>query len=201
MTRLKPITLTAILVVALLAGAAAPAAAEHDDGDSSTLGEVLDAPADALGYARGLAEGALSRASYAINGPEDDAATNRDDAIDAFNQHNTSLIQYANARNVHEGEVARIDCTIEDETATAYIVADYNSTSGEYESAKAVTSTDRTVDHTVELRGAACDNAAAEIERFDEEFASQDKDVTKRYLAQMASKYGGSVDEPFTEDN
>lgn len=198
MTRpLTATTLTAVLVIALVAGAA-PAAAEHDSGDASTLDDVLDAPTDYVAAAFAAAEGGLARASYAISGPDDDAAANRDAAIETFNEYNTTLVEYANARDVHEGEVVQIDCTIGDETATAYIVAPYNTTSGAYESAEAVTSTDRTVDHTVALRGPACDNAAAEIETFHDKFAEPDKNVTRGYLVKKGTQYGSHVDEPFT---
>ena len=195
MTRYRSIALSVLLVVALAAGAAAPAAADHND--SSSLGDALEPSDDGyLAAALGLL-GATDRARYAVFGPEDNATENRDAAIETFNQYNESFVSYANARDIHEGEVLRVDCTVDGETATGYIVATYNSTSEEYESAKAVTSTDRTVDHEITLQKNACDNAASELEHFYDEYASQDKDVTRKYMTKMASKYKGNVEEPF----
>lgn len=194
--RYTSIALSALLVFALTAGAAAPAAADHDN--SSSLADGLQPSDDGLlGAALGLL-GGVDRAKYAIFGPDDSAAENRDAAINEFNQHNESFVAYANNRSIHEGDVLQIDCVIDGETATGYIVATYNDSSEAYESAEAVETTDRTADHTIELRKNACDNAADELERFHADFASEDKDVTRKYMAEMASKYKGNVDEPFT---
>lgn len=201
MTRPTSITLTAILTIALLAttAAVAPAAADHDpDDDSGGLGDALSAPANALDFIIGFGGGGIDRVSYAINGPNDDADTNRDDLQTEFNTHNTTLREYANARDIHEGEVAQIDCTIDGDTATLYLVADYNNSSSEYESVEAVQTTDRDVDHTVTLRGMACDNAAGEIDAFVDAYAEPGNDVDSRYAGRMASKYKGKIDEPFT---
>ena len=202
-TRIITTTAVAALLVASLAGAAvAPAAATHNGDENGTVGDALT-PSDngILAGIIGTASGFTDRAKYAVFGADDSATENRDAAVSTFNQYNDTLLAYANNRSIHEGSVVQVDCTIDDETATSYIVADYNDSSEEYTSAEAVTSTDRSVDHTVTLEGAACDNAAEEIEYFHDEFASEDKDVTKRYMAEMAGKYAGSVDEPFTGGN
>lgn len=196
--RLTTTAVAAFLVVALVAGAAVPATATHDDDESTTLGEALEPASNTLGYVEGFIGGTLSRASYVVSGPEENATTNRDAAVDAFNQHNESFVDYANNRSIHQGEVVQVDCTVEGETATAFIVADYNNSTSQYDSATAVTSTDRAVDHEVVLEESACDNAAAEIETFHDDFASENRDITRKYAAEMASKYRGDVKEPFT---
>lgn len=193
------ITLAVLLTVGFTAATAMPAAAEHDGGDSGGVSDMLTPSDDGiLATVYGSVAGITDRALYKINGPDDSATENRDQAIQAFNQYNESFVAYANNRSIHEGDVVQMDCVIDGETATAYIVADYNDSLGEYTSAEAVTSTDRQVDHTVTLEANACDNAAEEIETFHDKFASQDKDVTRKYLAEMASKYKSTVDEPFT---
>lgn len=195
--RYTSIALSAVLVFALTAGATAPAAADHDN--SSSVSDALQPSDDGIVAAvLGTIGGATDRASYVVFGPEDDAAENRDAAIQTFNQYNESYISFANNRSIHEGEVVQVDCVIDGETATGYIVSNYNDSSEAYESAKAVKSTDRSVDHQITLRKNACDNAADELEYFYDEFASQDKDVTRRYMAEMAGKYRGNIDEPFT---
>lgn len=190
--------LAVVLTVGFTASMAAPAAAEHNGGEDNGLADALEPDEDSLlGSALGLL-GATDRVKYRLFGPEDTAEENRDAAIDAFNQHNASFVEYANDRDIHEGEVVQIDCVIEGETATGYIVSTYNDSQGNYTSAEAVTSTDRSVDHTVTLERNACDNAASEIEYFHDEFASQDRAPTRKYMSTMASKYAGNADEPFT---
>lgn len=196
------IVLACLLTLAMTTAFAAPAAAEHDGGESGGVSDMLTPSDDGiLATVFGSVAGLTDRALYKINGPDDTATENRDQAVQTFNQYNDSFVAYANNRSIHEDDVVQVDCVIEGETATAYIVADYNDSLGKYESAKAVTSTSRTVDHTVTLEANACDNAAEEIETFHDKFASTDKDVTRKYLAEMASKYGSNVDEPFTGGN
>lgn len=202
MNRQPTAVLIALLLAATLVGAAvAPATASHAADEGGGLSDALSA--DDGGYlsaAANWASGFTSRVSHAISGPEHTATESRDAMVEAFNEHNDSLVSYANDRGIHEEEVARVDCTLEGETATAYIVADYNSTAGQYDSAQAVTSTDRSVDHDIVLSSNACDNAADEIETFHEEFAATGDDVSAAYLSRVGGEYGDNIQQPFTED-
>lgn len=205
MTRLITRTTIAILLAVLLTvgftvATVAPAAAEHDPDDSGLADALQPSDDGLLATAFGALAG-VDRAIYAIRGPDDTAEENRDAAVKNFNQHSADFVRYANDRDLHEGEVVQVDCTVDGETATAYIVADFNDSTNEYESAAAVTSTDRDVNHTVELRKNACDNAAGEIEYFHDTFADDDRDVTRKYMSKMASKYAGNIDEPFMGGN
>lgn len=204
MNRQPTAVLIALLLAAALVGAAvAPAAATHDGADED--GGLSDAlSADDGGYlsaAANWASGFTARVSHAISGPEHTATESRDAMVEAFNEHNDSLVADANDRDVHEGDVARVDCTLEGETATAYIVADYNSSTGQYDSAQAVTSTERSVDHDIVLSSNACDNAADEIETFHDTFAATGDDVSAAYLSRVGGEYGDNIQQPFTEDN
>lgn len=191
-----------LLTVGFTAATVAPAAATHNGGEESGITDAFTAsdggPLDAL---QGSISGLTARFSYwagGLTGERPAAAESRDEAIQTFNQYNDSYVRYLNARDVHNGDVVEIRFKQNDEVATAYIVAEFNETSGDYESAQAVNSTSRAVDHKVTLRGMAADNAADELERFHDEFASENRDVTTKYISEMASKYKGKVDEPFT---
>ena len=206
MTRIRSITLAFVLIVGLVGAAAAPVAATHNGGDDSGLSDALT-PADDGGISgipdtvRGLASGVYARASYAVSsigGDTPAAEESRDDAVATFNQYNDTFVQYLNNRTVHNGEVVEVTFVQGDEEATAYIVGTYNDSTEQYESAEAVTTTDRTVDHEIELRGMAADRADEELERFHDEFAEPDEDITAKYASEMAAKYKGKIDEPFT---
>lgn len=204
-SRDKPsvIVLAVVLTVAVLSVGAFPAAATHDGGDDSGMSDALS-PTDDGGITdtvRGLATGAYERAKYKVSTFTSDspaAEDSRDDALETFNQHSENYVAYLNARDVHNGEVVEVTFEQNDETATMYIVGEFNDSSGEYESADAVIDTDRDVDHEIGLRGMAADNAASELDRFNDEFAEPDDDLTNRYVSEMATKYKGLIDEPFT---
>jgi hypothetical protein len=203
MTRLKPIAVAVLAVLALLAGAAAPAAANHDSttqdagiadslfGTSDSDGGVLDSAIQTAGAAYGVVSGQADRALYASPfGPEPDSAeANAEDTMQAFNDHSSDFVDYANGRNVSGGEVVQITFDQADASETIYLVAAYNQTSDQYDSAQMVNSTDRTVDETVTVSGMAADNAASEIEAFHSEFVEDNDDVTTSWLAKQWAAY------------
>lgn len=201
MTRPIASALTALLVVALVASTAvAPVAADHgEEADTAFSNDETNW----LDMAKGAASGISERVSYTVSslfGGETQAADDsRDDAIQTFNQYNTTFVDYLNARGIHDGEVVKVTFVQNGERSTAFIVADYNTTSEEYDSAEAVKSTDRSVDHKIRLQGMAADNADDELERFHDDFAEPDTDITTKYASEMASKYARLIDEPFTQ--
>lgn len=197
-------TVIAVLLVAGLVGTAiVPAAATHDDTDDGGVADALS-PTDEgtpIDTVRGAATGYLARAGYFVSSLRGDppaAEDSKQDALETFNQYSGNYVSYLNDRDVHNGEVVEVTFRQNDETATMYIVGTYNDTSESYESAEAVNDTDRAVDHEIVLRGMAAENAADELERFNDEFASTTDDLTNRYVSEMAAKYGSTVDEPFT---
>lgn len=198
----RAILLSVLLVTSLVGAAAAPAAASHDGGDDEGIFEQMTPDDDGyVSAAISYGSGYLGRVSYWVSGPENSAEESRDAMMEAFNTRNESFLSYANDRGLHQGEVVQVDCELEDETATAYLVADYNATSDEYETARFVRSTNRTVDHEVVLKKGACDNAAEEIEGFHDEFVAEDRNITTSYVSKMAGKYSSSIEEPFTGGN
>jgi hypothetical protein len=214
MTRLTPIAVATLAVLALLAGAAAPAAANHDattqdegladslfgTSDSNDTGLVGQAQRVASGL-YGAASGTVDRALYeAPFGPEPDSAeANADDTMQAFNEHSSDFVAYANDRNVSGGEVVQITFDQRDAEETIYLVAEYNQTSDQYDSAQMVNTTDRTVDETVTVSGMAADNAAEEIEAFHSEFVESNADVTTSWLAKQWAAYNEDLSSSLIE--
>lgn len=194
----RAILLSVLLVTALVGAAAAPAAATHDGGDEGIFEQITPDDDGVVSSVISYGSGYLGRVSYWVSGPENSAEESRDAMMQAFNERNESFIRYANDRGLHQGEVVQVDCELEGETATAYLVATYNSTSGEYENASFVRSTSRSVDHEVVLQKSACDNAGEEIETFHKTFVAEDRNVTRSYLSKMAGKYGDNIEQPFT---
>jgi hypothetical protein len=214
MTRLKPIAVATLVVLALLAGAAAPAAANHDTTDEdagiadslfgtsdSDDGGLVDSAIQTAGAAFGVVSGQADRALYASPfGPEPDSAeTNAEDTMQAFNDHSGDFVTYANDRNVSGGEVVQITFDQADASETIYLVAAYNETSDSYESAEMVNTTDRSVDETVTVSGMAADNAASEIEAFQSEFVEDNEDVTTSWLASKWAAYNEDLSSSLIE--
>jgi hypothetical protein len=218
MTRPRTTLLIATLaVLALLAGAAIPAAASHDTTDSDADSSVTDAlfgTSDSdddglvgditrtVGGGLGVASGTLDRVAYQYSpfGPEPDSAEqNAEETMQAFNERSESFVTYANDRNVSGGEVVQITFDQADAEETIYLVAEYNQTSDAYESAEMVNTTDRTVDETVTVSGMAADNAAAEIEAFHSEFVEPNDDVTTSWLAKQWAAYNEDLESSLIE--
>ena len=196
-----PLLVAALLVAALVAGAAVPVGASHEADDQTDLGDTFDSEEEAstLDSLAAAAQGVGARAAYRVStavGDDPTAEESASEAVEAFNTHNDTFVEYANARNISEGEVAAVEFRQNGETETVYIVA--NRSNGSYQSAEAVAETNRTVDHEITLEGIAAAKADEEIEIFAEQYAEPGKDPGKDYLARMASTYGGHVDEPFT---
>ena len=211
MTRLKPIAVATLAVLALLAGAAAPAAANHDsttqdEGLADSLFGTSDSNdtsvLDTVSAAIGVASGTLDRARYQYSpfGPEPDSAeANAEDTMQAFNENAGDFVAYANDRNVSGGEVVQITFDQNDAEETIYLVAAYNQTSDSYESAAMVNTTDRSVDETVSVSGMAADNAADEIEAFHETFVDPNDDVTTSWLAKQWAAYNEDLSSSLIE--
>lgn len=208
--------LAAVVVVATVTGVTAlatPAAAQSDD--SSLLGDVVgqDAPdfTDDPGawFSAGWSGlgGASDRALYWVRTKtpgflserfpslaSDRTAASEADAVAAyFNEHNATLLEYANQRaNWSQNYTVELAWTLDGETATRYLVT--NASDGNLTSARITSSTSRTVDHNVELCGYAAASSRDELQRFTEEFAEPGENVTPAYRARLGAKYGGNVE-------
>jgi hypothetical protein len=211
MTRLTPIAVAVLAVLALLAGAAAPAAANHDttNEDASTTDALfgtsdggdepgvltqLQAVRDGIsGYVAGSVERARYEYSPFRDAP-DDPTTSANETMTAFNERSGAFVDYANARNVSGGEVVSITFEQGGDSETIYLVAEYNDTAGEYDSAKMVADTDRTVDETVTVSGMAADNADDELVAFHDTFVEDGADPSPRWLSEQWTKYNEDLE-------
>jgi hypothetical protein len=195
------------LVVGLVLVASLPtgvATAQSDDGSDSILGDVLDVEVSGLGDTvdgfLGLVSGGIDRARGAVTGPDRSAAACREDLMAEVNQHSGAYLGELNAKTSPSStrDVLRVRC-IEDprrpwadtESASFYVVA--NVSNGTYQSAEAVETTDRTVDHTVVLRRLAREQLADDLAAYRETYIEGDKTVGKAYQRRMTAKYAGSV--------
>lgn len=206
----------AAVVVASVTGVtllATPAAAQTD-GDS-LLGDVVgeDAPSfmdDPKGWAQtvwsGL-DGAGERASYWARSKtpsfvseafpslgHDRTAAEEADAVQTYwNKQNETLLGWANTRkNWSENNTVELVWSLDGETTTKYL--EVNATNGNLTRAEIVGSTDRTVDHDLELCGYAAASSRQELEYFVEEIVEPDENVTAADRARLATKYGGHVE-------
>lgn len=208
--------LMAAVVVASVTGVtllATPAAAQTD-GDS-LLGDVVgeDAPSfmdDPKGWAKtalSAGDAASERFGYWARSKtpsfvsetfpalgNEKTAQGEADAVQSYwNKRNATLLEWANTRkNWSENNTVELVWSLEGETATKYL--EVNATNGNLTRAEIVTSTDRTVDHDVELCGYAAASSRQEIERFVEEIAEPDKNVTAADRARLGTKYSGHVE-------
>lgn len=105
-----------------------------------------------------------------------------------------------------ERDVLEITFVLGDEEAVRYLVADIDSTTGNYSSAAMLDRAayedrgldDADTDETVKLSGFAADNAAEELDTFVVEYAAEDRDLAgSSDLARMTTSYAGSIDASF----
>lgn len=219
MTRqtLTTITVVVLLTAALTGAAVAPAAASHDGGETDTLSDLFTTSDDGFvattkAVAKGLGErfgyGAASLNPFA---DKTSAGEYANDTTTVVNQNSGELVQHANQRDVagwfahysdrsNGVDVVEITFTGEDDTTTKrYLVAQYNSTSDQYDSVEMVSDTTHSVDETATLEPRASANAADDIETFLDEYQPSD-DVKKSYRRGMAAKYSGAVESPLIPD-
>ena len=198
------VVLAALVVVALPAGVGVATAQASDDSDDSVLSDVLGVEVSGLGAtvdgAVGFAWGLVDRGSAALGGANRSVATCREDLMAEVNQHNETYLGELNAQTSpsSDRDVLRVRC-IEDprrpwadtEAASFYVVA--NVSDGVYQNASAVATTDRTVDHTVVLKGLAREQLAEDLAAYRETYIEGDETVGVGYQQRMTAKYAGSV--------
>ena len=202
MTRQTTIFVAIVLAVAIatagFAFATAPAAASHEDGDTGAFDALFEEEDDGLiETVSAAASGLYERVSYAapFGDDPDDAEASAEAAMEAFNENSEDFVEYANDRDANGVETVAVTFIQDDEEATVVLVAEYNETDHAYDSAEVVTAEEYggDVDETdeyVEVEGMAADNAADEIDRFHDEFAVDNENVTTSYMTEMATKYG-----------
>lgn len=179
-----------------LAGLSTPVAAEegaiwdlrNDDGDRGSLGRRFE-------QARSSLSGAWERMTADADkrtAPESAQATTQ-----VFNDNSTVLVEYANdqlstSREKTDFDVIRVVFKKE-KTARRWIVADVDD-SNTYTAARMVDSEpSRKIDHWVKLERLAATEAPDELERFVDEYASENRSIDPALEGRFAGKYGRDV--------
>jgi hypothetical protein len=197
---------TLLLASLLLAGVAfggltvvitaEPAAGHAGHEDPSMLDQLSEADSDAIfaGLA-GRISGAINARLAWLSGDETTSSDACGNLQAEFNSHNTTITDWANARtNATTGlDTLAITCDTSDETATVYLTAEVDTTSGNYTNAQVVDATDREPDAECRLEEDSADNAADELATFVEEFAAPGEDVTESFTQRLAAQYTGDV--------
>lgn len=190
---------TLAIAVALVFAMVATAPAVAQETNSSVAEDILSGEGEdnslldaALGFAFGL-DDRVGAWFTDLSGDTPSASTLATDAQETFNEHSGDFESYANSRTTATTDADVLKVTFEqgDESVIRYVTADV--TNNSYENVSMVANTDRTPDEECTLRGSAARNADDEIDRFHSEFVAPDKDVTRKYLSNMASKYGSYV--------
>lgn len=193
--RLIAPTLTALVLVALLAAATVPATAGHESDESlNGLLETSDND-NVIDTIRAAVSGVTERFR---SDAEADASTDAEAAIQAFNEKSGDYVAYANGRNIAEGtDTETIAVRFDDGDTTETIIIEAQQSNGEYTSAEAVWEANSSADFDsadewVVLREDASANAADELRDFHEQFVVDDENVTESYKKQKATRYGGA---------
>lgn len=207
MPRHASIGLTVLLTIALVAGAAAPVAATHEDGDSEdSFFDGLIEPVD--GVTQIVLENTadvVSQVSKQVAGFQTGDTNATDDLrafADTYNEHNGTIEEHASQRIPTDANHTsiRLTCTdTEGREATRYLIGDYNNSTDAYENTRIVDqatfdNTGREVDGYVEGDWYVCHNAASELDRYVTSYAEPGEDLPNRYYADMMRKYASSVD-------
>jgi len=184
----------------------APVAAQQDTAgpvdevfDSSDDGGLLDTVGSYYSAADGVVSGIRSRIVQAVThsvgvSESPDAEQAATDVADVVADHRSDLQAYANARSTADGDydALRFEFTIDGETATRYVTADV--VDGNYEGATMVADTDRSVDESCELEGAAARNADEELQTFVDTYVEPGDNVSESLFTRISTQYGGNID-------
>lgn len=194
------VMITAAVVVPL---AATPVSAQSDDdsvvdtlfsdedGESGTWETIYNA-------AKGLANRYNPLADQPAEATADQYASR---TTDTFNGNSSVLKNWTNERVTADTDhdVIRVQFTDESgNTAWMFVVADVNTTTGNYTSVTAMNLTEfketgREVDLSYRLTPYASRNANQELSTFITEYAEPGENVSQPYLARLAGEYKGEV--------
>lgn len=201
-------TLSVLLAVCMVTAAVGPAVAQtEDDGglfDGLTGDEDMTL-SDRLDAANGAIAGWVDRLTYQARTLADDRDESQraddyaTDLAETYNSNNDTLETWVNARfsgNASDWNVVKVTLKQEDATATRYLVADVDNTTGNFTDSKMVNSTTRTTDAELTLEANAASNAADELQTFVHDYAAKDKTPGRTYLSRMAQQYAGNVELP-----
>lgn len=210
MKRLAALFAAVLLVSAAIA--APPVAAQSDDAGvveelfGSSAGSVVEqVTSDPIGFAETIsaAAGGWASSNSPFSGADRTPSECASDIKTEINDNSATYETYINDRvNAStDRDVVRVECTLETRdglstdvvTETIYLTADVNTSDDSYENISAVDTTDRTVDHTVTLSGAATTDGPDDLVEFREEYAEENETPPQQYQARIGGKYSGDV--------
>lgn len=204
-----------ILAVCLATSALAGVVVAQDDTEDMTYIEQLQTPGDQgdEGFLPSLSDLAPMASEYLTAGnrfwesrvgdaDSETATMYATNFQQTFNDHNETLVDYANHRMDASTsyDVIRLEFHDLDGTeATRYLVADV--TNSTYESARIVNSTSRRVDGTVSADWYVSRHATPELEAFITDYAAPGQNVSLSWWAATAAQYGSGWNTTFNTTN
>ena len=204
-------TTRVILAVCLATSALAGVVVAQADTEDMTYIEQLQTPGDqgSDGFLPSLAEIAPTASQYLTAGNRfwearvgdadtETATMYATNFQQTFNDHNETLVAYANQRMTASTsyDVIRLEFHDLDGTeATRYLVADVTNSS--YQSARVVNSTSRSVDGTITADWYVSRHATPELEAFITDYADPGENVSLSWWASTATQYGSGWNSTF----
>lgn len=159
--------------------------------------DCADARIETLCKGTDVVSGLLDRGSDFVAGLRDDtaAADAASDFQTTYNDNAATLQAWINARTTASTDADTLEVAVElDGTSeTVYVLGDVNATTGDYENARVVETTDRDPDGSCTLSANAARNLDNETETFVDEFAAPGDDLTRNHMRDLAGRYGGNV--------
>ncbi|WP_123619168.1 hypothetical protein [Halorubrum sp. CSM-61] len=214
-------TIALLLVgVVIIAGVAAPAAAQSDSTDDGLVSELFGSTGqsivdqvrdDPIGFAQNVVAAASGAASSAnpFGGADRTPAECAADIQTEINDNNAAYATYLNDRVEANAsrDVVAIHCSKETRdgfstdviTETVYLTATVNNSTDPYtyENLSVVNETSMTVDEEVTLTDSATTDGPDDLVEFRKEYVSKNETPPRNYLARIGGKYGNDVSGTF----
>lgn len=181
---------TGVAALVGLVGLSTPVAAEQ-----GAIFELFDERDDQLDRAISSLRGGMSRMLA-----DEDKRTAEEAATETttvFNENADVLVAYSNDRlsSTEKTSVDTIRLVFErDVTVERWLLADVDDSNAFVSARMTDTRPDRDVDHFVRLKRLACVDAPDELERFVDEYASEDRPVDSALEGRLAGRYGPDVE-------
>lgn len=195
------IALAVLALVAIAGVATQPGLAQSDD--ESLDDELINTSEDVSGIDIAIALGdglsrrfslwadSLQNRGLTRDSDREQARQYAQDTREYFNANNDSFRQYLNDHDSGgtDKQVLELRFSVDGETEPEYIVGDWNTSDGDYDTLEMVDTTDRAVDKCIPLADHAARNAETELERFHEQFVETDTVPDRAYAKEMAAAY------------
>lgn len=177
-----------LVCLAAIAGSTGGAAAASDC-QNATIQSLCELDADPIEAVKGFG----ARITDAILGDDPNPSSDATAFQTAANSPIQPIQDWVNKRTTADPDLDVFAFTFEHDgsSSTVYLTADVNGS--DYENASVDSSTTRNVDESCTLEDNAVSRADDEVDRFREEFAEPDVDLTREYIGNLAGRYGKNV--------